>query len=111
MSSMLIRQALLSLEDDEGRLTPERVVKEARKPESPLHDLFEWDTEKAAYQNWLDRAREIIRTVRVEIVTEKRVISAVAYVRDPAAEPKIQGYVSTLKLRSEGELAYECLVY
>lgn len=96
--------------ENDGRITPEMVVSDARDKNSPLHDYFLWDTKKAAYQYWLDQARELIRSVRVEMRTETTTVTAVAYVRDPSIGHKDQGYVSVEKLRTDKDLARDALV-
>jgi len=101
---------LTELQDANGRLTPEAVVTDARDPQSPLHELFNWDVEKAAEGFWLDRARSIIRSVEVVIKTHRTVVRTPYYVRDPEAEQKEQGYVSITKVRSEPDLARDVLV-
>lgn len=97
-------------EQHAGRLTPEAVVADARNPKSPLHEHFEWDTKKAAAQHWLDTARQLIRSVRVLVRTDDKVISTVAYVRDPSMESNEQGYRSLASLRTDRELARETVV-
>lgn len=101
-----VRAAIVALEDSEGRLTPEGVVKAAARADSPLHSHFEWDDSKAGHAYRLQQARQLIRSVQVEITTEERVISTVHYVRDPrAAEEDEQGYVSVNRLKTEPEHA------
>jgi hypothetical protein len=105
-----IAQRLAELENPEtGRLTPEAVVADAKRKDSPLHDLFEWDVKKAAYQHWLDRAREVM-TMRVVVTTESATVRVVGYVRDPTAGPKDAGYVSIGRLRGDQDGAREVLV-
>lgn len=94
-----------------GRLTPEAVVADARKPNSPLHKEFEWDTKKAAHEYWIEQARTLIRSVRIVVRTETTTISTVAYVRDPSAENGEQGYVSVESLRGNGEASRDALRY
>jgi hypothetical protein len=94
-----------------GRIRPDDVVEDARDPDSPLHKQFEWDLQKAAQSHWLDRARELIRAVRVTITTDTTVVSSVAYVRDPTVDSDEQGYVSVASLRSDHDLAREAIVY
>lgn len=89
-----------------GRLTPERVVDDARDSESPLHDLFEWDDSIAAHQHRLMQARTVIRSVRAEVRVDRRTVSTVRYVRDPSAGGE-QGYVTVASLRDEKEMARE----
>lgn len=93
-----------------GRLTPDDVVADARSADSPLHDLFEWNIKKAAYSHWLDRAREIITSVRVSVTTEHTQVKVVAYVRDPAASSEEQGYRSIVSLRANEEEARAAIV-
>lgn len=96
-----VRTRLAELERD-GRLTPADVVEDAKNDDSPLHKLFEWDTDKAAYNNWLHTARVIIKSVRYIPVEETvTTIRAPQYVRDPDAAPKSQGYISVGELRSD----------
>lgn len=92
-----------------GRLTPDAVLQDARSKSSPLHDQFEWDDSEAAKQWRLSQARELIRSVRIEIQTETRIVSTVCYVRDPAAGEE-QGYVEVAKLRDDKSLARDALM-
>lgn len=93
-----------------GRLTPQAVVDDARSPFSVLHGFFTWDVEQAAHQYWLEQARTLITSVRIDMKTENTVVRSVAYVRDPSAEQSQQGYVSVAHLRTDKEMAREALV-
>jgi hypothetical protein len=44
-----------------GKLYPRDVVEEARNPESPLHNSFEWDDTAAAEQWRIEQARRLIQ--------------------------------------------------
>jgi hypothetical protein len=48
-------------------VTPEELVKAARRHESPIHHLFEWDNSRAAAKYRLEQARSIMRSVVVEV--------------------------------------------
>lgn len=93
-----------------GRLTPEAVVEDAKRKESPLHAHFTWDIRKAAHAYWLDQARALITSVRVEMRTDTTLVTAVAYVRDPSAAGQEQGYVAVTQLRTDKDLARDALV-
>jgi folylpolyglutamate synthase/dihydropteroate synthase len=93
-----------------GILTPDAVVAHAANENSPLHSMFEWDGQKAAHLHRLDQARAIIRSVRVEITTEKTTVSTVGYIRNPDARQDEQGYVETVKLASDKERARAALI-
>lgn len=90
-------------------ITPSLLVEEAKNPDSILHHLFEWDDEKAGHAYRLDQARQIITSVKVNIVSETKMISAVSYVRDPRVPGDQQGYVSIETLRTDKDLAKESI--
>lgn len=93
-----------------GRTSASDVLADAKTAESPLHDLYDWDVEKAAEAHWLDRTREIIRLVKVVVHTENISVSLPRYVRDPSAAAKEQGYVSVESLRLDPVLARRALI-
>lgn len=93
-----------------GKLTPQDVVNEARDPANPLHAHFEWDDTAAAASWRIEQARTLIRSVRVEITTETKMVSTVYYVRDPEKGADEQGYVALPKLKRQPDLAREALV-
>lgn len=94
---------------NKGRLTPQNVVADARNRNSPLHDIFEWDDAKAADQYRLEQARELIRSVKIEVVTEERTVSTIRYIRDPTLAAKEPGYVETMRIRTDKDVAIEAL--
>lgn len=96
-----VKERLEQLEQQHGRLTPSVVVEDARNGDSPLHDLFQWDVDNAAMRYWLHRAREIIHSVRVQVITEKFTVKAPFYVRDASLSHKEQGYVSVATLQKD----------
>lgn len=107
----VIAEELRRLELDNGRLLAEDVVLAASSPDSPLHDQFEWDDSKAAAAHRLDQARELIRSVRIELLVGERRVITVAYVRDPEAEEKNEaGYQAVRVLRGNAERAREAIV-
>jgi len=93
-----------------GQLTAQLVVSEAKKKDSPLHDLFDWDQKSAARKHWLYQARALIRSVKVEITNENHKIRCVAYVRDPDCPNEEQGYVSVLSIKTDKERARDVLL-
>ena len=110
-TSEAIRIRLQHLEDEHGRLTASIVVEDARSPTSPLHSEFDWDVERAALRHWIERAREIIRSVHVVVETTKTEIRVPFYLRDPEMPTNKQGYVSLDHLRTDDDLAREALRY
>ena len=94
----------------QGRLTPEEVLEDARREDSPLHDLYDWDMTRAAERHWLDRTREIIRVGRVVVHTETQSYMLPRYTRDPDAAPGEQGYLSLDALRVDPGVARRALI-
>ena len=92
-----------------GVLRPSDVVEDARDPSSPLHELFEWNVDDAAYEFWLQTARKIIASVKVNIVTETIALKAPAYVRDPRMHGREQGYIATASVKTDRDVALEVL--
>ena len=110
--AVAIQERLIALRKAHGgRLTPSVVVKDAGKPNSPLHDYFEWNDGRAGAQYRLMQARHLIRSVEVVIRTDTAVFEAIAYVRDPRAAATEQGYVAIESLRNDPESAREALLY
>lgn len=93
-----------------GRITPDDVVADARKKDSPLHDLFEWDVKKAAAHHWKETARSLIRSVEVRVTVNNITVSAPVYVRDPTQETGKQGYIAVSELRRDHDGARFAIV-
>ena len=94
---------------NDGRITPDMVLADASNPDSPMHDLIEWDDEKAAHKHRLQQCRNILSTVTYKWERIDRVMTAPAYVRDPEADGSVQGYVSIAKLATEEDLARDAM--
>jgi hypothetical protein len=85
-----------------GRLTPSRVLADAKKKTSPLHSLsWDWNLQRAAVKHWLTVAREVIRSVQIEHHSTVTSFQAPFYVRDEALPPTEEGYVSTVVLKKD----------
>ena len=94
---------VLAAEND-GGLTPERVVERARDPNSPLHQAFEWDDTEASRKYRLEQARGLIRSVKIVVTTETMRIKTHGFVRDPGKEAGEQGYLTVPRVRTEEEM-------
>jgi len=99
-----------SLEDEQGDVTADQVVADAKDKKSPLHELFEWDKAKAAAAHWRDQARQIIGAVRLIVTNETTTVSVSGYVHVPRADGT-QGYRSVSALRANPDQARESLIY
>jgi len=107
----IIESELQRIQDEQGRITPEIVVISAEKPESPLHHLFEWDDSVAGHKYRIEQAREVIRSIRLTVTYETKVVCVPAYVRDPSVGPSEQGYVTITTLASEKGRARSAVKY
>ena len=115
----LIREELLKLQDETGRLTPSLVLSAAKDPQNPLHKHFEWDDSVAARKYRIDQARALIRQVslviRDEVVSLNPVYQSVTpcpqFVRDTSMPPGEQGYRNIEKLKLDPDRAGELVKY
>jgi hypothetical protein len=94
-------QELNALAGRSGKLTPEQVLEAAENESSALHGCFTWDDGEAAAKWRIEEARELIRSVRIEVIINERTIRSVAYVRDPAKETNQAGYIDAMKVRKQ----------
>lgn len=111
MSSMKTRaRCIKALEDKFGRITAEKLVEAARDRRHPMHEDFPWDDKQAAHERRVDIARRILNSTRVEVTHSTKTISTVGYIRDPDADPGVQGYVNVTVLRTDREASEEALM-
>jgi hypothetical protein len=80
-----------------GVLYPEIVRDDAKRIDSPLHNLYDWDVAKAADAWWLERTRELIRQLPYVdggpiIDHGLYVVPADVYVKDPDVSWQQSGY-------------------
>ena len=106
-----VEQELKSIYERDGILKPDAVIESAKDAKSPLHGFFDWDDSVAAAKWRIEQARELIRTVKLSVITERETIIAPYYIRDPRNTDNTQGYVATLQVKTERALAYEALAY
>ena len=59
-------EEILDVKNKEG-LTAENIFERAKKKNSPLHDLYDWDKENAAQSWWIHQSRLIINEVKIFI--------------------------------------------
>ena len=96
-----VRSAVLALEDSNGHINPEDLIKAARKKSSPLHPCFLWDDQEAGNAHRLLRAKDLIRHMHVEISVEEITMETPAYI----AIVEEVGYVSITKVAAESREA------
>lgn len=95
-------ETLRKLERERGHLAPEDVVEEARKRDSPIHDLFEWNNTEAARKYRLVQAAQLIRSVRFNLTVGEIPLTVPRYVRDLRTETT--GYRHILEVRSDEDV-------
>ncbi|TDT31137.1 hypothetical protein [Naumannella halotolerans] len=66
-----LREALQSIYDQRGQLTPALVVETAKNTDHPLHHRFEWNDEIAGPKYREVQARELIRSVKITYAETK----------------------------------------
>lgn len=53
------------------RPSPDQLLNEARKKSSPIHNLFDWNVNRAAEQHWRERATYYLRSLEIVKVSVK----------------------------------------
>lgn len=93
------------------RVTAEMVLDYAENKDHPLHEGwgFIWEEKVAARKFNLSVAQSLIASVKINIRTERLVISSVAYVRDPSLGPKEQGSIAVSLLSQSKADAMEAM--
>lgn len=92
--------------EQSGMITPDRVVRAARRTSSAMHHRFQWDDSRAARAYRIEQARELIRSIHFTVLFEDRPVVAPVYVRSPQAEADSQGYSSVQRqLQGNPELS------
>ena len=65
----MISKSMHEIKAKYGAITPDNVIEYAKNPDSPIHNLFEWDNDKAAY-NWrVWQARKMIAECTITVET------------------------------------------
>ena len=107
MENLKRRQQQAELEKlaAKGRLNNDSLIAEARKKKSPLHEMFEWDTEKNVLVSLRQQARRIITSFRVTIRIKEENVAVPIYVRDPEKQSTEQGYVPVDVVRTDEDIA------
>jgi len=109
MSSEVTHELNLLAKKHKGHLTPEVVIQAAKDPDSPLHSEFTWDDAEAAHRYRLVQARALIRNATLLVKTGETRTILPAFVRDPDKPHHEQGYISTVKVKSDEETVHAVL--
>jgi len=86
-----------------GQLMPRAVVEDARPPEAPLHECFEWNDAAAAEGYREERAGYVLNHITVEIAVPHREPRQIRAFVNVVAEQG-RGYTSVAVALSEPEL-------
>jgi len=91
-----------------GQLTPDNIVRAAKRKASPIHSVFEWDDKRAADAHRKDQAKFLIRSIVVvedDVLEIKEPVRAFVSVR---VEDKPH-YTSIATAMSDEELRQQVL--
>lgn len=111
MTKRIELEAILErLERENGKIRAEDLVAEAEHPDSPIHDMFEWNDRKAGHAFRIVQARHIISGVRIERSVRSVTVTVPAYVRDPDSPADEQGYRSLVNIKSDEDRARGVLI-
>lgn len=98
-----INKRLLWLSEQHGgHLTADIIIEDAKGEDSPLHDEFEWNDERAAYSHRVQTANALLNGWTVNVTVENRTLKAPVFVRHPEQRKK---FVRVDRMADERELA------
>lgn len=100
-------QICLDIQKRDGLVTPESIVDEATPISSPIHDMFEWDDDKAGYEYRLWQARKAIKQVKV--IIDKKVVNNFESVIVATEKGSKRGYVTTVEIMKHKDLKEQVL--
>lgn len=97
-----------------GGITQEDVVDDAKSPESPLHDYFDWDDGLASHQWRLRQAQKLFRSITVmtidqaeEVATTRQRVN-LTFV-DPETEEPGRAYIAISVVDDDSDLRMKYL--
>ena len=83
--AQLVREAILLCADADGTIRSEAVFEAAKNPNNILHGEFVWDGEEAILQLGLQRAAQLIRSVKVEVIVDSIKLVSPKFVAKPSS--------------------------
>lgn len=98
------------IEGQDGNITPDDVVKDAKDKRSPLHDFFEWNNTRAANLYRVDQARYLLRSIHVVVKRDDdgdKEINIRAFYNVTDADTRV--YVPIQRVFSEEELRQQVI--
>lgn len=97
--------------DKLGTFDPEKIVAAAKSPKSPLHRFFEWSPTKAHHQYLIWRARNLVRSIEVEIIGVENAYTTKAFhsVFVGDGEDRERQYVGVDSVRQNRDLSQQVL--
>lgn len=88
-------KALAEIYERDGEIRPSALIEEARPKDSPIHDAFEWNNSKAAFEYRLMQARQWIRRVKITIEEKEETLVHIPHfvvVGEEDDDPGKEGY-------------------
>ncbi len=99
--------------DNEGNITPQKIVDRARPKNSPNHSVFEWNNKVAGEKYRLEQSKLAVRNVKAiyeDEQGEEKEIRAWTSIVDPDPDSKKRVYVDTFEAMNEKEIREQMLM-
>ena len=107
----VVRRCVEELADiTDETLKASALFEAARDARHPLHGEFVWEAKQAVIRLGIIRARQLIRSVEVELVIGTEQVRAVQFLRDPDQMARSPGYVSISALQRDPQRAEKALI-
>lgn len=106
----VVGEALEALVDQGPVMSAEQILAAAEPPTSPLHPLFEWEDDVAAHHWRVHEARELVRDLRVTIVTVDGEVQENTRAFINVIQGDQQGYTTAIRVASDATLMRQVMM-
>lgn len=103
--TMTTQDILQNIYNTHGTLTPQLIIQDAKNPDHPLHNRFEWNNTKAAQQYRELQAAQLIRTIKITYQdTPQRQVRAFINIQPTGDELDTKGHYQPVDIALRNEL-------
>ncbi len=92
------------MESNDGLVSAQLVVEDAKKKNCPYHDFFEWNDSVAAKEHRKEQARLLLRSIEIEVKSGEPLVRAFHIIERSLDKEKERGYAKFEYIRQKPDL-------
>lgn len=97
VAASAIVRVVQRIEEKHGVCHPSMLVEAAKRKDSPIHNLFDWDDTEAARHWRTHQARNVINKIRVVVEGRDEPVPAFVHVSQVTDSGVVEGYMTTTR--------------